>query len=107
METYADIQETLQADGDMLVFPTFSILGLHSTTTILLHGHPTLASVEEQEYYFLASTLDVINNNISEGNTFITSDTIFNYYFKVVRNHIPFTDGWSKIFVILTSKIKV
>ena len=107
METYAEIQQLLELDGEVLTFASGTLLACKGISTSLLRQEPSFSEVEQQEFNFYASTQDLLNFIIDDETTFTTTDGLYIYSFLVLRNPIHYTDGWSRIPATLTGKIPV
>ena len=107
METYEEIQYTLGIDGDTLSFYFGDILATKGSDTALLHQEPSLSVVEQQEFNYYLSTKDCLDNDITADMEFTITDNVYIYSFIVLRNPIPFTDGWSRLPVMLIGKTEV
>jgi hypothetical protein len=101
-ETYAEIQELLQALGNKLVFvgialPVLGIIGFKTTAPQDdTHFQPM---IEEQTVNVFLSTKDVLTNTliIEMDATFTASDGINTYTYLILQHPIPQMDGWSRL----------
>jgi len=107
IESEEEIQEILTLEGRDITFTAFSIKAIFGTSTTLLRQEPSFSEVEQLEFNFYVSTLDCVNNTIVGKDTFTMSDSIYIYSFKVLRNPIPYMDGWSRISAGFTGKVSV
>jgi hypothetical protein len=107
METYEEIQDTLLVDGDTLSFVFGDILAIKGSDTTLLHQEPSLSIVEQQEFNYYLSTKDCLDNSITTDTEFTITDGIYIYSFIVLRNPVQFTDGWSRLPVMLIGKTEL
>lgn len=104
METYEEIQETLQEGGIILYFPNFNIYGIQESSTTFLRGEPSLSEVSVQEYNFYVSTQDCVDNQVREGIELQVKDSTYTFTLNILNNPIPFIDGWSRLPVEMIRK---
>jgi hypothetical protein len=104
-ESLTEIEETLALIGKQLVFSFGNILAVFGfRVTMLFRNDNVVNGTETQEFSFVTSTQQCVDNNVAEKDTFIYTDGIYNYNFKVLQNPIPTTDGWSTFTASLVSR---
>jgi hypothetical protein len=98
------IQEVLSLEGRDIIFTSFTIKAIVGSSLSLLRQEPSFAEVEQLDFNFYVSTKDCDDNSIAGKGTFTLADATFTYSFKVLRNPIPYMDGWSRISAGYTGK---
>lgn len=98
IETYEDIQATLQVLGQELTFTDGTIYGIPDFQSIFDDSIvQTNIQIESLEYSFSISTKDSVATEISVGSTFTTLDDTYTYTYKVSREQLVLGNGWSKL----------
>lgn len=105
-ESYTEIQRTLR-EGIVIDFPSFSINVIPACSTAILQEIASMSRVEQQDFLFFASTKDCANNNIAANDTFTTTDDDYLFNWIVQRDPTQYTDGWSKLPIMLVERIKL
>lgn len=105
IESYEDIQATLQVLGVPLVFATFTIYGMQDFEDLYEDNTQSNTQVQTLEFNFNISTKDSKTHSIAIGNIFTTTDDTYTYTYKVIREQLVFGSGWNKLPVNRMSKV--
>ena len=102
-----DIKLLLDLAGVTLEFINFDLKGIPGFSTQVLSSLDSSYEIERQVFSFQVATSDCLEYSLKIGDVFKTSDTSYEYSFKLNRLPQPDLTGFSKLVVDFTSRVSL
>lgn len=98
-----DIQLTVETAGVELTFASSSIFGIPSYLIETLYNGTY--KLEKQDFKFIISSSDCLENNIKQGDTFTFEDITYIYTFKITNDPVSDLTGYTTLTCEYVTKV--